>query len=243
MPEVSPPIFIALSTTLGTKFRHISGSRHQTLPDARSGCNSRVYCELPAFRMTPRWDIDSLSKYVSQSEGNQMKKTNNGKTGSGRPRGRVGKRTLPARSHAARDRALHALADVRHGSSPSQAARDNGVTLRTMKKHVGAALVQDRPGGRIRATKTDRLVRYLQISSERGPIEIQVRGSKQASDAARFNAAVNRYLRGDLDALVPWHGKKIGGVDLITAGSSIKSLAQKELLPLSLYRALSGGGA
>ena len=150
---------------------------------------------------------------------------------------------LPERRFAARDRALHALADMRHGASPSQAARDNGVALRTIKKYVGRALVQDRPGARLRASKTDRLVRYVQIPSLFGPVEIKVRGSKQASDAAKYNAAVSRFLRGDLNALAPWHGKKIGSVELITASSALKGLAQKELLPHSLYRALSGGAA
>jgi hypothetical protein len=149
--------------------------------------------------------------------------------------------TRAKRSLAARNRALHALADIRRGSSSSQAARDNGVSLRTMKRYVGSALFQHRPGARIRATKSDRLVRYVQIPGQYGPIEIQVRGSKQASDAARFNAAVSRYLRGDLSALTPWHGRRIGGVELITAGPALKGLAQKELLPHSLYRALTGG--
>ena len=150
---------------------------------------------------------------------------------------------LSQRSFAARDRALHALADMRHGSSSSQAARDNGVSIRTLKKYAGSALLQDRPGGRIRATKSDRLVRYVQIPGPFGPIEIAARGSKEASDAARYDAAVNRYLRGDLKALAPWLGKKIGGVELVTAGPALKGLAQKELLPNSLYRALSGGAA
>jgi hypothetical protein len=150
---------------------------------------------------------------------------------------------LSARSFAARDRALHALADMRRGASTSEAARDNGVTIRTIKKYVSPALVQDRPGGRLRATKSDRLVRYVQIPGRFGPIEIKARGLKQASDAAKYDAAVSRYLRGDLKALAPWHGKKIGGVELITAGPALKELAQKELLPHSLYRALSGGAA
>jgi hypothetical protein len=83
----------------------------------------------------------------------------------------------------------------------------------------------------------------VQIPGPFGPVEIKVRGLKQATDAARYDAAVNRYLRGDLDALAPWHGKKIGGVELITSGPTIKGLAQKEFLPHSLYRALSGGAA
>jgi hypothetical protein len=150
---------------------------------------------------------------------------------------------LSERSFASRDRSLRALWDIRHGASPSQAARDNRVSIRTIKKYVGAALLQDRLGGRIRATKSDRLVRYLQIPGPQGPIEITARGSKEASEVAQYKAAVNRYLGGDLGALAPWHGKKIAGAELITAGRTLKSLAQKELLPYSIYRSLSGGAA
>ena len=101
--------------------------------------------------------------------------------------------------------------------------------------------MQDRPRGRIRATKSDRLVRYLVIPGPHGPIEITVRGSKAATKVAEYKAAVNRFLRGDRTALAPWHGKKIAGVELVTSGSALKSLAEKDLLPYSLYRSLSGG--
>lgn len=150
---------------------------------------------------------------------------------------------LSERSYSARDRSIRALWDIRHGSSSSQAAHDNRVTIRTIKKYVGAALLQARPGGRIRATKSDRYVRYLQVPGVHGPIEITAHGSKEASEIARYKAAVNRFLGGDLGALGSWHGKKIAGFELITAGGTLKSLAQKELLPYSLYRALSGGAA
>jgi hypothetical protein len=112
-----------------------------------------------------------------------------------------------------------------------------------MKRYVGSALSQDRRGARISATKSDRLVRYLEIPGPHGPIEITARGSKQATEVARYKAAVNRFLGGAPDALASWHGKKIAGVELITAGNTLKGLAQKELLPYSLYRSLSGGAA
>lgn len=141
----------------------------------------------------------------------------------------------------ARERSLKALSAMRRGASISRAGRENGVTPRTIKRYVGSALVQDRPGGRIRATKTDRLVRYLQIPGVHGPIEIEVRGSKAAREFARYKAAVNRFLRGDRNALADWHGKKIAGIELVTAGNTLKGLAERELLPYSLYRSLSGG--
>jgi len=132
---------------------------------------------------------------------------------------------------------------MRQGDTLSKASRDNGVTIRTIKRHVGSALIQDRPGGRIRARKSDRLVRYLQIPGPDGPIDVNVRGSKLASEFARYKAAINRLLAGDRDAMAPWHGKKIAGITLITDTKTLVEQAHRDLLPYSLYRSLSGGTA
>lgn len=147
------------------------------------------------------------------------------------------------REMLARDRALKALSAMRHRVTLSRAARDNGVTIRTIKRYVGSALVQGRPGGRIRATKSDRLVRYLQIPGPDGPRDITVRGSKAASEFANYKAAINRLLRGDRNAMAPWHGRRIAGIELITDTKTLVEQAPKEILPYSLYCSLSGGAA
>ena len=152
-------------------------------------------------------------------------------------------KNLPRRSTSARERALAALSAIRRGTTLSRAARENGVSPRTMKQYAGAALVQDRPGGRIRATKSDRLVRYLQIPGTDGPRDITVRGSKAASKFANYKAAINRLLRGDRHALDQWHGKTISGIELITDTKTLVDQARKEILPYSLYRSLIGGAA
>ena len=146
-----------------------------------------------------------------------------------------------ARQKQARNRVANAINAMRHGASLSGAARENKVTARTIKRYAGAALMQDRRGGRIRATKSDRLVRYLQIPGHNGPIEISVRGSKAASEVANYKAAVNRFLRGDRNALAPWYGKKVAGIDLVTDPKILVDQADKGLLPYALYRSLSGG--
>jgi len=141
------------------------------------------------------------------------------------------------------ERIRRALAAMRRGASLSQAARDNGVTSRTIKRKAGTALVQDRPGGRIRATKNDRLIRYLQIPGPDGPREIEVRGSKVASEFARYQAAVNRLLanqRGAVAALAKWRDKKIAGIEIVTDPALLVSQAKVGLLPQSLYRAVGG---
>jgi len=169
-----------------------------------------------------------------------------GKT-SGRQTGRS-PQPIPAlrfseRSQRARERAVQALAAMRRGDTLSRAARDNGVTIRTLKRYIGSALVQDRPGGRIRATKTDRLVRYLQIPGPDGPRDVTVRGSKTASQFAHYKAAINRLLRGDRNAMAAWHGRKIAGIELITDTKTLVEQARKDLLPYSIYRSLAGGAA
>ena len=103
--------------------------------------------------------------------------------------------------------------------------------------------MQDRPGGRIRARKSDRLARYMQIPGPDGPIEITARGSKQASEFAQYQAAVNRLLRGDRNAMAQWHGKKIAGIQLLTDADTLIGQARNELLPYSLYRSPLGGAA
>src|SRR2546427_8153208 len=154
-------------------------------------------------------------------------------------------RELSPRSFSAHDRALHALAYVRrYGVSLSRAARDNGVSLRTIKRYVRAALLQDRPGGRIRTTKSDRLIRYLQIPTPDGPQEIKVKGSKDATELARYLIAIQDFLRGDRTALAEFRGKKISGVELITDGQLLIALAGEEEFHIdNLYRSLSGGAA
>jgi len=91
--------------------------------------------------------------------------------------------------------------------------------------------------------KSDRLLRYLQIPGPNGPIDITARGSKQAREISSYKAAVNRFLAGESNALAPWRGKKIAGVQLTTDKEILKNLAHKDLLPYSLYRSLSGGAA
>jgi len=149
---------------------------------------------------------------------------------------------LSKRSLAARERAIHALRDMRRGVSPTQSLRNNGVTLRTFKKYLASEIRQDRPGGRINVTKGDRRVRYLQLPGLHGPIDTDTHGSREASRAAKYKADVTRALGGDVKALNPWKGKRIAGVELITDLETLKRLAQDQLLPYALYRSFSGGG-
>jgi len=142
---------------------------------------------------------------------------------------------------ATQQRVASVLRAMRHGTPMSRAAREHHVSVRTIRRYASDALVQVRPGGRISATKNDSLPRHLLIPGTHGPREIEARGLKAARQFARYQAAVNRFLRGDRNALAEWHGKKIAGIELITSGETLKSLALRELLPQSFYLAFTGG--
>jgi hypothetical protein len=155
----------------------------------------------------------------------------------------VGNSTVKGSRQDSRERAFKVLSAMREGESLSRAASGYRVTIRTVKRYVGSALVQDHIGGRIRATKNDRLIRYLQIPGTNGPRDIAVRGSKTASKFASYKASVNRLLRGDSHAMDKWRGRKIAGVELVSDPKILIEQARKEILPYSLYRSLSGGAA
>jgi hypothetical protein len=144
------------------------------------------------------------------------------------------------REQEVENRVSRAYTEMTHGKSASRAAREYGISLRTLKKYASGALVQDRPGGRIRAAKTERLPRYLQIPGHHGPNQITVKGLKTASKLGRYKADINRALAGDPKALAKWHGKKIAGFELITDVKVLADQADKGLLPYALYRSFSG---
>ena len=150
---------------------------------------------------------------------------------------------LSERSYAARDRSLHVIAAMRRDPSLSlaHAAHLQGVKPETVKKHFSSAL--RKTGGKFRATKSDRYSATLYIPDAHGnSIPLQTRSSAERKQASQYLRDLGRYLRGQKDALAGWHGKKIAGVDLVTAGRTIVAI-EPALSEFSLYRAVNGGAA
>ena len=144
--------------------------------------------------------------------------------------------SLSERSHAARDRALHVLAEMR--SDPSlllgRAARLHGVKPSTVKKYFGSALKKVR--GRVRVTKSDRFRVTLFLPDAQGnSVAIRTRSSKERTEASQYLRDLGRALRGKRGVLSPWRGKKIAGVELFTDESALVSI-EPALSEFSLYR-------
>ena len=148
---------------------------------------------------------------------------------------------LSERSYAARDRALHVLSAMRHDSNLSltHAAKMQGVKRETVKKYFPSALKQ--ANGKFQATKSDRYTATLYVPDAHGDsIAVKTRSSREREQLGQYLRDLGRYLRGNRDALARWHGKRIAGVELVTAGRAIVAI-EPALSDFSLYRTFNGG--
>jgi hypothetical protein len=116
-----------------------------------------------------------------------------------------------------------------HNLSASRAARDNGVTIRDLRKYIPKAFKKD-SSGRIRAV-ADRYLRRLEIPGPDRPIVVKIRGYKAKSEMARFRNDVFSFLGGDRTALNKWKGVRIQGHELLTDPRIIRVLGEQDNLP------------
>jgi hypothetical protein len=149
--------------------------------------------------------------------------------------------SLSERSLLARDRALHALSEMRRNPnlSLSRAAKGQRVKAQTVWKYFPSALTK--ADGRVQATKGDRYSETLYLPDRHGNrVPIKTRSSKVRTEASEYLRDLGRYLRGDRNALARWHGKSIAGFQLVTAGRTLKAI-EPALSDFSLYRTANGG--
>jgi len=161
----------------------------------------------------------------------------------GRARSRFALTQLPIRSYAARERAMHVLAAMRHdsGLSLTHAAKLQGVKPETVKKYLPSAL--NKSNGKFQATKADRYTATLYIPDAQGnSIGVRTRSSKDREALGLYLRDLGRYLRGDRNALSAWHGKEIAGVELLTDERALVAI-EPALSDFSLYRTFNTGGA
>jgi hypothetical protein len=111
----------------------------------------------------------------------------------------------------------------------SQAARDNGVTVRDFWKYIPKAFKKD-SGGRIHAI-ADRYVRRMEVPGPDRPIVIKIKGSNARNKIARFRDDVFRFLGGNGSALDKWQGVTIQGHKLLTDPRIIRVLGEQGNLP------------
>jgi len=139
-------------------------------------------------------------------------------------------RPLTQRQQEEKVKCLAAINRVRRGEAKtvSAAARAEGTTLRAIRGLVPKAITQDRPGGRIRVSASDRYSAKVQILAGEGALTATARGSRERELAGQHRATVQHVLRGlePKSALEQYRGKKVGGHELISDYAQLSLLAQ-----------------
>ena len=93
-----------------------------------------------------------------------------------------------------------------HGGRTTGNSLGIGNNLSTVLRWADDTL-RRQPNGRYSAKSTDRLVRELKVPTPTGPIEITIRGSREASRIANYWNALERYYRtGDASGLQRFRG-------------------------------------
>jgi hypothetical protein len=162
---------------------------------------------------------------------------NRRKRAKGRRRSRI---LLSDRAFEAKKRSFHAVSRMRReGWSPAKAAKEEGTTLRTIKKYLPGALRRTK-SGRLVAIRRDTYVRLISLPGPHGPVTVRAKGSEEARFASAYLASLTRWARTEKAyELASFHGKQIGGFELVTSARTLRALRDAGLLQLdSLYASL-----
>lgn len=158
-------------------------------------------------------------------------------------RGRLSTSKLAARSQSTRDLALHVLAAMRRDPklSLSRAAKLQGIKSETVRKYFPKDFRKSK--GKFHVTKSDRHTAILYIVNEHGEyVPVQTHSSKERKQAGQHKRDLNRYQRGQGNALLPWRDKEIAGIRVLTDPATIKAI-ESTIAEFSLYKTYSGGAA
>jgi len=151
--------------------------------------------------------------------------------------------SLTARQRVTRERSLELLSDLRAGRhSYSQLLRKHRINSRTVRRYLGSNLIGV-AGRRVRATKSDRLVRELMFPTALGDVPILTRSSKHATKLSEFFQDRDKLLRGKLSVNefeAKWRGVHVAGQELFADPSAIFQMANAGVLKLENLYASTG---
>jgi hypothetical protein len=121
----------------------------------------------------------------------------------------------------------------------SVAARSFGVKPSVVKKYLGSSL--EKVTGHWRVRKSDQFRETMYVPDARGnPVPVHTQNSKERAQVSAFLRDIGRFFRGDKHAMAKWHGKRIAGVELVTASRTLISI-ESQLSDFSIYNAFNGG--
>lgn len=148
--------------------------------------------------------------------------------------------TLTASEKAEYGRGIDLLFDLRHGNGPySKLLRKHRLTRRKAERILGRNLLGGGRGKRIRASKTDRLVRELFVPTPVGDVRKPVRGLPAATKLSNYYNDRDKLLDNEMSAEdfeAKWSGEKADGHELLADTDDIFRMENAGVLKLeNLY--------
>lgn len=145
---------------------------------------------------------------------------------------------LAPKAREQRRKSLRVLSEMREDRSLSlsETARREGIAPESVHRYAGPGL--ERRGGRWKATRGDRLYRPMVVYSNGAVTNIDVRGSRKASEVGAYHAAVRYFLAtGDESSLRRFEGRRVASVPYETDPSVLEEMARRGQLDVdSIYQ-------
>lgn len=148
--------------------------------------------------------------------------------------------TLTAREKTEYRRAIELLSDLRRGvGSYTKLLRAHHLATRKAHRYLGRNLLGGTRGKRVRASKTDRLVRELWFPRPTGDVRELVRGLPAATELSNYFQDRDKLLRNKLSAAdfeAKWRGVRIDGREVFADAAEILRMAEFDVLKMeNLY--------
>jgi hypothetical protein len=140
---------------------------------------------------------------------------------------------LPLSAQLQRERSLRVIASMRENRTLSlpEAARREGTTPEAVVWFGEGSVTKVR--GRWRASDADRLLRQMYVYSNGQIVEVSVRGSRKASELARYFNAVRLFREeGDDAALQDFEGRSVTGHVYETDLDILEEMARRDVLSI-----------
>jgi hypothetical protein len=156
------------------------------------------------------------------------------------PPRRAGRRptysSLTVREKSAYERTAKLVSDLRRSKgSYTELLRRYHLNTRTARKHAGRSLLVGKRGRRVRASKSDRLVRELFFPTGLGDVPRLVRGSEAASKLSDYYQDRERLLNNELTAEefeAKWRGVSIARRELFANADRIFQMEEADVLKI-----------
>ncbi|HZC24823.1 MAG TPA: hypothetical protein VE866_15900, partial [Candidatus Binatia bacterium] len=123
------------------------------------------------------------------------------------------------------DRSIELLSDLRDDKdSYTKLLRTHHLTSRKAHRYLDPYLLGATRGGRVQASKTDRLVRELWFPNPIGDVRKLVRGSTAATKIANFRQDRGKLLNNEISAAefeAKWRGVRVDGREVFADADGI----------------------